>query len=483
MKRAAAAPRRLCRAVVLLTVATVVHTNWVTPVQAAQIGPLVQVSSDPFTTPGFQHRTEVEPDILAEGRTIVAAFQVGRADEGGSVGIGLATSANGGGTWSAMVLGGATIPTGGTYGRASDPSVAYDAGTRTWLVGYLGVTVTGRFQEPTRSAIQVARSVGGTDSFGEPITIARAPRGLFYDKPWIVCDGHRESPFFGRCYAVWNEIGLRNGPFDLLLTSTSMDGGANWSPPVRTADRARGFGAIPVARPDGSVVVPYLNTEHPIHPRIEAFLSTDGGASWGSSFTIAVPRRADRDVPVRDPGFPSVAVDEAGSIFAAWSDCRFEPRCAVDDIVLSRSADGRTWMTPILATKGQPSNRTSLLTPGLAVSRRGSATWIALLYYAVAGRRCAGLFRPNSCTITIGYVSSRDDGRTWSSPSALGWPMRPGWFPATRQGYMWGDYVTDAILGNGKAVAVLPLARRPGGALDVAMYAPARGLPIQGRRS
>jgi hypothetical protein len=45
---------------------------------------------------------------------------------------------------------------------------------------------------------------------------------------------------------------------------------------------------------------------------------------------------------------------------------------------------------------------------------------------------------------------------------------------------MWGDYVTAAMMGNGKAVVVLPLAKRPGRLLDVAMYAPVRGLPIRG---
>ena len=48
--------------------------------------PLVEVSTDPYTSTGFSHATEVEPDTFAYGGTIVSAFQVGRA-----------TSANGGG--------------------------------------------------------------------------------------------------------------------------------------------------------------------------------------------------------------------------------------------------------------------------------------------------------------------------------------------------------------------------------------------------
>ncbi|HKV82250.1 MAG TPA: hypothetical protein VJP02_29150, partial [Candidatus Sulfotelmatobacter sp.] len=41
------------------------------------VGPnLIQVSSDPFTVAPGQHATEVEPHMLSNGATMVAAFQV-----------------------------------------------------------------------------------------------------------------------------------------------------------------------------------------------------------------------------------------------------------------------------------------------------------------------------------------------------------------------------------------------------------------------
>src|SRR5712691_8463813 len=154
------------------------------PAQAAPTDVLVQVSADTFTTPGFEHRTEVEPAIAVDGRTVVAAFQVGRAQEGGSVDIGVAVSSNAGATWTASMLAGTTTAVGGSFGRASDPSVAHDAGTNAWQVAYLGLTLGGRFDEPIHSAIEVVRSFDGAVRFGPPITIARAPRGIIYDKPW-----------------------------------------------------------------------------------------------------------------------------------------------------------------------------------------------------------------------------------------------------------------------------------------------------------
>lgn len=57
---------------------------------------LTQVSSDPYTIPPGQHATEVEPHMLANGNTLVAAFQTGRISPGGATDIGWATSSDGG---------------------------------------------------------------------------------------------------------------------------------------------------------------------------------------------------------------------------------------------------------------------------------------------------------------------------------------------------------------------------------------------------
>ena len=448
------------------------------PVGATPIVSLVQVSSDPFSNPGFEHRTEVEPAIGVHGRTVVSAFQVGRGPEGGAVDIGVAVSTDAGATWSETMLSGVTKPTGGSYGRASDPSVAYDGRTDAWLVASLGISLTGRFDEPTRSGVIVVRSLDGAASFGSPITVARAPHGKIYDKPWVICDEHRASPFFGRCYALWDELSLRSGPSLVVLASTSRDGGVHWDRPVRTADRSPGFGMVPVVRPDGSVEVVYVGVEHPFRPRLASFASTDGGASWGASVTIAVQHRMAREFDiVRDPGLPAVSIDQHGTTWVAWSDCRFEPRCAVDDIVLARSSDGETWSRPRPTARGSPATTASLVTPALAADVHGNETRLALVYYTVSGERCGDSYRPR-CAITIGYTSSSDGGGTWDAPTSIGWPMKLGWFPPTRQGYMWGDYISDAITDTGRVVAVLPLATRPDARFDVGMYAPVRGLPM-----
>src|SRR6266496_2274788 len=69
---------------------------------------LIKISSDPFNVAPGQHATQVEPHMLANGSTLVAAFQTGRIAPGGATDIGWATSTDGGTTWSHGFLPGLT---------------------------------------------------------------------------------------------------------------------------------------------------------------------------------------------------------------------------------------------------------------------------------------------------------------------------------------------------------------------------------------
>src|SRR5256714_4465770 len=90
--------------------------------------PLTRISSDPYTNPTSNHKTEVEPDTFAFGNTIVSAFQVGRFFDGGASNIGFATSTNAGDTWTHGFLPSSTVfaTPKRIYQRASDASLAYD---------------------------------------------------------------------------------------------------------------------------------------------------------------------------------------------------------------------------------------------------------------------------------------------------------------------------------------------------------------------
>src|SRR5215472_18007789 len=90
---------------------------------APSAGPAaVQVSADPYSNTKVQHATEVEPDTVAVGHTVMSVFQVGRWDNGCSDDIGWALS-NDGRNWRHGYLPGLTkfsTPP-GPFVRASDP--------------------------------------------------------------------------------------------------------------------------------------------------------------------------------------------------------------------------------------------------------------------------------------------------------------------------------------------------------------------------
>jgi len=102
---------------------------------------LTEISSDPYTIGPGQHATGVEPHMLANGSTLVAAFQTGRIAPGGATGIGWATSTDGGSTWTHGFLPGLTTGEGtGAYDAASDPAVAYDAKHGVWMIASLPIS-------------------------------------------------------------------------------------------------------------------------------------------------------------------------------------------------------------------------------------------------------------------------------------------------------------------------------------------------------
>src|SRR6516162_4924870 len=180
----------------------------------------LQIGSDPFTNSGSQHLTEVEPQVYANGSTIVATFQQGRTFEGGSSDVGFSTSTDSGLTWQEGSLPGITVWAGGDrYDRVSDPSIAYSAAFGVWLIVTLPVGNGNR-------EIFVSRSGDGLN-WDDPITVYSADPPSSFDKTWMTCDNSPVSSFFGNCYIEWDDVG-RGG---VILMSASTDGGATWALP------------------------------------------------------------------------------------------------------------------------------------------------------------------------------------------------------------------------------------------------------------
>ena len=412
---------------------------------------LLQISSDPYTNSDSQHQTETEPDTFANGSTIISVFQVGRFDTGGSSNIGWSTSNDGGATWMHGFLPGTTVyaTPAGTYARISDPTIVYDAAHTTWLASSLAIDAS-----TTGVAVLVNRSTDDGHTWSNPVVVSTATLGGFYDKDWIVCDNTASSPNYGHCYEEW-DLASSN---DLILMSTSTDGGATWSAAQQTADNAHGLGGQPLAQPNGNVVVPFLA----VNGTIGAFTSSDGGNSWNSSVSISTQTDHAAAGNFRTEALPSAEIDKSGIVYVAWQDCRFESGCSANDIVMSTSTDGTTWSTTTRVPIDAVGSGVDHFIPGLGVDRAtgGATAHLVLTYYYYANAACSAA----TCQLSVGYVTSNDGGASWSTPVTVAGPMSLSWLPTTTGGSMVGDYISTSFVGNtGTAHAVFVVASAPSG--------------------
>ncbi|HEY2372769.1 MAG TPA: sialidase family protein [Gaiellaceae bacterium] len=405
-----------------------------------------RLSLDPYTNADSQHETAVEPDSASFGNTVVAVYQLGRREAGAAANIGTAVSLNGGRTWTRSTLPGTTVnatPPGPEIG-ASDPVVAYDAAHNVWLAGTLTV-------EKSFSHIEVARSGDGRH-WSAPVQAAGGPA---LDKEWLTCDDGASSPFRGRCYLEYSD-----DQANTTVSQYSTDGGMTWSTPVRAG--AILVGTQPVIQPNGTLVVVAgdYRDEEGLSGSMIALRSTDGGATF-SRFTVADLQAAD-NMPMRAISLPSVAADSNGTLYAAWSDCRFRTSCAANDLVLSTSTDGMTWTAPT-----RISTNTSAFIPGLTADPQhpGALAVVYAHYYGAC-------LTQGPCTLGISFEQSRDGGKTWTPPQRLdAQPFSTSWLPRAEGGRMVGDYFSTSYAGS-RVVPVFALATTPlNGRLREAIFA------------
>jgi hypothetical protein len=423
---------------------------------ASAQGGLTQLSQDTFTDNPSQHQTEVEPSVFTFGSTIVTAFQVARIFSGGGADIGFATSKDGGVTWSNGYLPGITIyQGGGTWNAASDASVAYDAKHGVWLISTLPIGNSG-------TAVAVSRSADGL-TWSNPVFVTKSGGP---DKNWLVCDNSARSPYYGHCYQEWDSTNAG----DLMQMSTSADGGQTWGPALSTAGNDFGIGGLPLVKPGGLVIVPFLG----FNGFVQAFTSTNGGASWTAAVNVGAFISHGEAGDLRSAGLPSAAINKGGKVWVAWADCRFRTACSSNDIVYSRSGNGTTW-TAVKRVPIDPTNSTvDHFITGMAIQpgTGGTNTHVGLAYYYYPVSNCG-----NNCQLDVGFIQSSNNGVTWSTPVALGGPMNLSWLPDTFSGRMVADYIGVGFGTGGKAYPVFALANAPvGGLFQEAIYTASPGL-------
>jgi hypothetical protein len=437
------------------------HTSTTQPPPGNGSSALIQISSDPFTVAPGQHATEVEPHLLSNGSTMVAAFQTGRIAPGGATDIGWASSTDGGATWTHGFLPGlTTAEASGPYDAASDPAVAWDAKHSVWMIASLPISNTA--QTP---AVAVSRSTDGGQTWQNPVSVDATSEDS--DKNWIVCDSFSASPYYGNCYVEWDDP-LVN---DEILMSTSSDGGMTWGSPVATANVAQGLGGQPLVQPSGNVVVPiFLDSG-----AIAAYTSTDGGTTWSGAVTIVGVQVHTDAGGIRSGPLPSAAIDGAGTVWIVWEDCRFRSTCATNDLVYVTSPDGVNWSAVTRVPIDATSSTVDHFIPGIGIDPATSASGahVGIHYYFYSQSACTLA----TCQLNVGFISSSNGGLTWNTPVTLAGPMQLGWLPNSQNGLMVGDYIATAFI-NGVPHGVFAVAQANSGTTFSEATYTASGLSI-----
>jgi BNR repeat-like domain len=437
-----------------VVLASAISVVLVTPANAQFT--LVKISNDKFSNSDSVHRTEVEPDFFSWGNTIVGTFHVARVPGSigwGSADVGWSTSTDGGKTWKYGILPALTNKyKNGPYGWAADPSVAYDAKHKQWLISTLPLAQ--QENSNTIGDVAVSRSPDGIH-WGKPIIIDNTKED---DKNWTTCDNTATSPYYGNCYTEWDQA---YGSRDVLM-STSHDGGLTWSPGIPSTDHAAGLGGEPVVQPNGTVVVPFEGGG------IDAFRSTDGGKTWSSTAVVSGINNHVEDGNFRSfADLPSVGVDAAGKVYVVWWDCSFRSGCSSNDIVMSTSTDGKKWSAVSRIPIDPITSTVDHFIAGIGVDHAtsGSTAHLTIVYYYYPVSACG-----NSCQLDVGFVTSKDGGKTWTAGKQLAGPMKLTWLPLSDAGYMVADYI-GVTYTNGNPRGIFAVAKAPSGStLNQAMY-------------
>ena len=433
-------PRRLgaCFAIALTTLLVA------TLPAAAALRPILV---DPFTNPDSQHKTVVEPDTYSAGSTIVAVAQMGQFSDEGASGIGFARTTNNAATWTSGVLPAITRyqNPAGPYDRATDASVAFDARHNVWIAASLGLRLPG----PKGAAVIASRSTNGGLTWTPPVTIAAATGSQDFEKPWIVCDDTTTSPFYGSCYAAFDDHGNGNA----FKAAYSRDGGLTWT--LSSTPNVGVIGVQPLVLPNGKLIV---IVDNPSETAVGVIPSGNGGVSFGSATTITSITAAVDPGNIRSSPLPSAEIDGAGKVYVAWQDCRFRSGCSSNDI------DSVT-------------STVDHFVPGMGADKSSATanSRIAVTYYYFPNVFCT----ITTCQLDVGFISSSNGGTTWTAPTQLAGPMSTPWLPCTNKGYMFGDYISTSFGSDGIAHPVIVVAHAPGpstggcstaSTYDVALY-------------
>jgi len=338
--------------------------------------------------------------------------------------------------------GGATWQDQGPVGSntSGDPAIAWSQRDNAFYIATLSQT----------AGIELNVSTDDCRSF----SFAGVPATNGDDKELIAIDNNPASPFYGRIYVAWLDVGFGAR----ISLTTSDNGGSTWSPQIALSDSGDAVqGAWPVVAPNGDMFVAWLHWfSFPDGPfEIEIARSTNGGATFSKVTPPVTGKEVPRDASwsgtcdrsalkggIRYSPSPQIAVASDGTLHSIYS---YDPDgFDVGDVVnvyYRRSTDnGATWETEIQLNDVSTNDQYS---PTLAAGPDGVvlASWY--------DRR----LDTNNLLQDVFRSVSTDGGLTWSSNERLTDVSSPIELDPVLLPCYHGDYDTSIVTSTGDQIS------------------------------
>jgi hypothetical protein len=392
---------------------------------------------------------------------LIAAWQQDRWSNGGSQGLMLAASLNGGGSWTLTTAPfsrctGGNLSNLGDYARATDPWLTVSPNGYSYA---LSLSFTGTsLAAGSSSAMLVARSADFGVTWQLPHALIQNGAQVFNDKGSITADPINSS----YVYAVWDQLTSQNtGPTWFAFTA---DGGSSWKPARSIYDpgpSAQTIGNQIVVLPGDLLlnVFTQIDTaaDGTTSSSVRVIRSTNNGMTWSTTPIVISDLQAvgtsnpANNAPVRD-GSDIVSVSAgAGAVYVAWQDARFSMNMMDkhDGIALARSTDGgQTWSTPVQVNAD---TNVQAFTPTVNVRADGV---IAVTYFDLRNNTT-----PSDTTLYADcwMVISTDGGASFTEQHLSGsFNLKNA---PDSEGLFLGDY--QALESDGSGSAFLPFYAQP----------------------